>query len=63
MLPDGSLYEGYFSEDMFHFYGRLIGGVDGNVYEGEWQKGQACGIATLWQADGSLYRGRWKDDL
>lgn len=35
---DGSIYEGYWKENMAYGYGRLIHS-DGDVYEGEWVNG------------------------
>lgn len=35
---DGSIYEGYWKENMAYGFGRLIHS-DGDVYEGEWVNG------------------------
>ena len=35
VYSDGSIYEGYFKDDMSHGRGRYIS-VDGDVYEGQW---------------------------
>ena len=36
--------------------------VDGDVYDGEWEKDQANGIGTYYRADGSKYEGQWLND-
>ena len=59
--PDGSLYEGYWSENKANYYGRLLH-RDGDIYQGEWLDDKAHGYGFYFHQDGSLYRGFWKDD-
>lgn len=34
---------------------------NGNVYEGEYKKGNPDGFGVLYYSDGSIYKGNWKD--
>lgn len=42
---DGSIYEGYWKNNLAHGYGRLIH-TDGDVYIGEWKNDRANGKGT-----------------
>ena len=42
---DGSLYEGYWKNNLAYGYGRLIH-ADGDVYIGEWLNDRASGKGT-----------------
>ena len=59
--PDGSLYEGYWSENKANGKGRLIH-ADGDVYEGAWKDDKAHGFGVYMHADGARYEGDWKED-
>ena len=58
---DGSLYEGWFGNNLFNGKGRLIN-ADGDVYEGYWKDGKADGIGVYAHYDGQRYEGKWKQD-
>jgi hypothetical protein len=45
MWTDGSVYEGYFSEDIGNGRGRLVH-ADGDVYEGYWVNDHAEGFGV-----------------
>jgi len=45
MWADGSVYEGYFYNDIAHGRGRLIH-ADGDVYEGYWVNDHAEGFGV-----------------
>ena len=53
---DGSIYEGYWKDNMANGYGRLIHS-DGDVYEGEWNNDKAEGQGTYYHSDGAKYIG------
>ena len=36
--------------------------ANGDVYQGEWKDGKACGFGVYVDQNGSIYRGEWKDD-
>jgi hypothetical protein len=59
--PDGSLYEGFWSENKANGRGRLIH-ADGDVYEGEWKDDKAHGLGVYIHADGAKYEGHWMED-
>jgi len=58
---DGSLYEGYWSNDKASGKGRLFH-ADGDVYEGEWRDDKAHGLGTYTHSDGASYKGGWDQD-
>lgn len=60
--PDGSVYEGFWSEDQADGYGRLVH-ADGDYYEGEWQNDKAHGKGKYVHPDGAYYEGDWVKDL
>jgi len=59
--PDGSLYEGFWSNNKANGRGRLIH-ADGDVYEGEWKDDKAHGYGVYMHADGARYEGYWSED-
>lgn len=59
--PDGSRYDGNWSENRASGQGRLIH-ADGDVYEGEWLNDKAHGEGTYSHANGAYYKGDWVDD-
>lgn len=54
------VYEGEFSEDLFHGKG-LLKYNTGSYYEGEFQNGKITGEGEVLFQDGSKYRGHWQD--
>ncbi|TNV79028.1 hypothetical protein FGO68_gene30 [Halteria grandinella] len=55
----GSLYEGWFKGDRFHFRGRMIW-QDGTVYEGEWEDDRQHGHGVYRLINGNRWEGRFK---
>ena len=62
LWPDGSIYEGYWSNDQANGYGRLIH-KDGDVYEGEWKDDKTHGRGIYHHSDGAKYEGEWQNDM
>jgi hypothetical protein len=60
--PDGEVYEGQWSKDMYHGKGRLIMKT-GDVYIGEFFEGKADGTGKYCTLEGYLYEGSWVDNL
>ena len=58
---DGSIYEGYWKNDMANGKGRLIHD-DGDVYEGDWINDKKNGNGVYIRADLSKFEGNWFDD-
>lgn len=58
---DGSLYEGYWTNDKANGRGRLIH-ADGDVYDGQWKDDKAHGIGSYAHTDGAKYEGEWYED-
>ena len=60
--PDGSRYEGFWSDGEQHGYGRMIH-LRGDVYSGQWAHSRANGYGRYSYAEeGMTYAGYWKDD-
>ena len=55
---DGSIYEGYWKDDKFNGYGRLIY-ADGDVYTGQQQDDEAHGFGVYQHNNGVRYEGQW----
>jgi hypothetical protein len=46
------------------FHGRgVYNDTSGNIYDGDWVKGQKCGEGVMEYANGDIYEGTWKDDV
>ena len=58
---DGSVYEGYWSNDKANGKGRLIH-ANGDVYEGDWLDDKASGKGIYIHNDGAKYEGEWLFD-
>lgn len=58
---DGSIYEGYWADNMANGEGRLIH-ADGDIYEGLWVNDKAQGFGVYSHSDGAKYEGHWLDD-
>ena len=58
---DGSIYEGYWKNDMANGKGRLIH-AGGGVYEGDWINDKKNGNGVYIHADLSKFVGNWFDD-
>jgi hypothetical protein len=59
--PDGSMYEGWWSENKANGKGRLIH-ADGDVYDGQWLDDKAHGFGVYCHLDGAKYEGYWEED-
>jgi len=59
--PDGSIYEGYWADNVATGHGRLIH-ANGDYYEGEWSNDKTQGTGTYVHTDGSVYVGDWVED-
>ena len=59
--PDGSKYEGFWSNNLAKGFGRFIL-ADGDVYQGEWLEDKAHGEGEYYYAEGAVYKGGWLDD-
>jgi hypothetical protein len=46
---------------LFHGKGRMTHS-NGDIYQGEWQDGKACGNGVFIDQQGSMYEGQWKND-
>ena len=57
-----SVYDGEWKDGLWHGYGALITGSDGDKYEGQWIKGKRVGLGQHLDSDGNQYGGKWKDD-
>jgi len=60
-LPDGSEFEGEWSDRKRHGRGMQTW-KDGSIYEGYWQNDMTNGRGRMIHADGSIFEGSWKDD-
>ena len=58
---DGSIYEGYWKDDLAEGSGRLIH-ADGDVYTGEWKEDKAHGYGIYIYQTGATYEGQWCED-
>jgi hypothetical protein len=61
-FPDGSKYQGFTKNGLFHGKGRLTK-QDGSIFQGEWREGKAVGYGVLVTKKGTLYEGNWLNDL
>jgi hypothetical protein len=59
--PDGSIYEGYFVNNMASGTGKLIH-PDGDIYDGEWRDDKAHGYGIYQHLNGSKFEGEWLND-
>ena len=59
--PDGSKYEGFWSNDKAHGYGRMIFS-NGDFYHGEWIESKFCGKGTYQHRDGTKLTCMWQND-
>lgn len=59
--PNGSVYQGMWSEGKANGYGRYIL-MSGDVYWGNWKADKAHGFGEYLYKDGTRYKGEWKDD-
>lgn len=59
-LPDGSIYEGYFRDGLFHGQGTRTW-KDGHKYEGEYKDGLPHGHGVETWSDGTRYEGEFLD--
>lgn len=55
---DGSMYEGWWMNNMTNGRGRLIH-ADGDVYDGQWLNDKQHGYGQYFHVDGSKYEGFW----
>ena len=46
---------------LFHGKGRITH-ANGDIYQGEWNNGKACGYGVYVDLVGSIYRGEWDED-
>jgi hypothetical protein len=46
---------------LFHGKGRMTH-TNGDIYQGEWKEGKACGKGVFIDQAGSMYEGEWKND-
>lgn len=46
---------------MYHGVGRLTH-PNGDIYQGEWKDGKACGKGIFVDKKGMMYEGEWLDD-
>jgi hypothetical protein len=60
-LPDGSKYEGFFTNNVMSGRGRLISS-NGYYYEGNFALNCANGLGKFVNNDGAIYVGYWKND-
>lgn len=55
-------YRGDFVEGKFQGYGRLAFNDEGESYKGRFMLGKKWGRGTLWDKDGNIYMGQWRND-
>jgi hypothetical protein len=60
--PDGSKYEGMWSEDKAHGRGRMVH-ANGDFYEGDWRDDKANGFGVFVDSANARYEGEWVDDM
>ncbi|MBQ9922545.1 MAG: PrsW family intramembrane metalloprotease [Clostridia bacterium] len=58
ILSNGSKYEGFFQNGLFHGKGTLTK-PDGSFYRGEWQDCKMHGSGIMTTSDGKVYSGTW----
>ena len=61
IYDDGSFYRGSWHNDQFHGHG-VWKHSNGDIYEGNLEKGQANNFGKYTYANGSSYQGLWKND-
>ncbi|XP_017775591.1 PREDICTED: MORN repeat-containing protein 4 [Nicrophorus vespilloides] len=59
LFPDGSRYDGYFTDGMFNGLG-ILTFADGAKYEGEFSEGWFHGYGVFWRADGMKHEGEFR---
>lgn len=55
-------YRGDFVDGKFHGYGRLSFDDEGEFYKGRFMLGKKWGRGTLWDKEGNIYIGEWRND-
>ena len=60
-FSDGSIYKGFFHNDLMNGRGRLMN-VAGYIYEGEFKNGLSNGYGKYVSLDGTTYKGSWLND-
>jgi len=55
-------YRGDFVDGKFHGFGRLTYNDEGEHYKGRFMIGKKWGRGTLWDSDGNIYMGEWRND-
>ncbi len=55
-------YRGDFLNGEFHGYGRLTYFDEGEYYKGRFLNGKKHGRGTLWDKEGNVYMGEWRND-
>lgn len=58
VLPDGAEYEGNWKAKKFHGFG-ILKKTNGEVFEGNWDNGNASGDGKYTSADGAVYTGKF----
>lgn len=62
-LPNGDVYEGQFSNDLYHGKG-LLTKKEGAIYDGEFEKGERHGSGTqIFGENKGQYVGNWKKNM
>ena len=59
--PDGSVYEGYWWDNMANGIGRFIHS-EGDVYMGNWVNDMSQGYGVYYHLNGTVYEGDWYQD-
>ena len=63
IFKSGSIFEGYFKNDMKHGYGKMYYYPSGNYFEGEWREDVKAGMGTMnWTDIREKYVGNWKNN-
>ena len=55
-------YRGDFVDGKFHGFGRMTYHDEGEHYKGRFRIGVKWGRGTLWDKDGNVYMGNWRND-
>lgn len=58
--PDGTIYIGFWSNDLEHGYGKKFFAND-DVYRGNWKNGAFHGQGAYIWNNGQIYEGQWED--
>jgi len=64
IFASGNYYHGPLKNGIIHTHSNTKGKctyIDGNVYEGEWKRGEKHGKGYMTYADGAIYEGEWVD--